>query len=244
MKVELPKLKNKVVMLGKNASISALIGGKIIYRNKSNNEYIVVQDIYGDKVYKRLSKIYLPSKVIVHFFRWDYLIDKYRNDDIYKRFLEKLNGYGVDKICMMDFSVFYTDSEESKKRNMEANFNRAIFAQEQGFNIVFNFNNMLDIEYNDCFPANLGTIIIDDNHSENKWFYRENNALKNLLSKTKIKDVIFISSKNTLQHRTTMLKLLAEHNVNIHVVPAQWKGVSLFESYQEKYGNKEKISTT
>lgn len=232
MKVDLPKLKNDVVKLGKGATVSSLGGGKTAYRNRSDNEYLLMSDqnAISKAIMGRIDGKFDPKKILVQFFQWDYIIDQYRSDEKYGKFLDKLKGFGIDKISMMDFSVFYSDEEERQRRNMTANFERAIFAQERGFKIMFNFNNMLDIEYNDCFPKELGTVIIDDNHAENKWFYRENLALEKLLKVTKVSDVIFMSGKTTLTHRSFMVNLLKENNVRIHVVPSQWKAISLWLS--------------
>lgn len=242
MKAVLPKLKNNVAHLGEDASISVLCGGKTLYRNQSLNEYVfILASQLVPKAFERLSIIYNPWQIIPHFFEWDYIIDRFRDNKAYDKTLNRYKEWGLNKICMMDFSVFYSDPEERQLKNMETNFERAIYAQEKGFEIIFNYNNILDIEYNDCFPENLGTMIIDDNHSETKWFYRENIALRKLLQITKIEDVIFLSGKKTLQHRSGMLKILKDQGVMIHVIPSQWEAIGLWQKQKKDTRNAEAL---
>jgi 16S rRNA G1207 methylase RsmC len=77
--------------------------------------------------------------------------------------------------------------------------------------------------------------------SETKWFYRENIALRKLLQITKIEDVIFLSGKKTLQHRSGMLKILKDQGVMIHVIPSQWKAIVLWQKQKKDTRNAEAL---
>ena len=86
MKVDLPKLKDNVVHLGKGATVSSLAGGKTMYRNPSDNEYVIIlASQFVPKAFERLLRIFQPSQMILHFFEWDYIIDQNRDDAYYER---------------------------------------------------------------------------------------------------------------------------------------------------------------
>lgn len=126
MKVDLPRLKNDVVVLGKDATVSSLAGGKTLYRNKGENEYCILTEI-SPKVYERLTKIYPPEKLIVHFFQWDYIIDKYRSDKHYTAFLDRLRMWNIDKICIMENYNAMGRKNQKLSQAMKGNKNASVF---------------------------------------------------------------------------------------------------------------------
>lgn len=199
-------------------------GGKRIYGAISPGAYVVVRRT-SKLTRSRLAKHFALDRFIRVWFEWDYLLDGYgKTEEIYRAFLKTEWDSGIRICAQYDFSVWFWEPEAKRLKAILRNFQYMKIAQDMGFSSLLNFNNIL-IKYRDVYreilPKNIGTIVIDANHSEKAYARVESLALGALLSDFSIQTAIIITGRTVAGELDYLAAPLRAAGVRIVVSPPE-----------------------
>lgn len=219
-----------------DATFGIIWGGNLVYTRTGHADYLLVNLTTPAAMEKIRNSKYTFDQIIPHFFEWDYIIEGYKEEQRFDNYLQKLKDYGIKTIAMPDFSTFYDQPYELNIKNMLINLRLSKQAMDKGFTVMMNFNCIMDIGlpiYKVVFPENIGTIIVDDNHSDGKYLVRENLAMKELVRFAKIEGTVHITGKKNIGYRTRFLKSIGKPEPH-RIVPSYWKTIVIFHKNSEK----------
>lgn len=169
---------------------------------------------------ERIPKYIGVNNVILTFFYWDYDLNKYKNINKYIDFLNEVKTYGYNKLCQIDFSVWYEDPVNVKLEHMLLNFQYMQLAIEMGFMTALNFNNIL-FEYKNIYkkilPEKIPTVFIDDNHNDANYFIYEKYAFDMLTDNFDISDIVIRTDKHNYR-KCFIIDRCKEKNINYQYV--------------------------
>ena len=193
------RISDQVLHIPPTAEVcSANSGGKRVYGAMAPGAYCVVRRT-SQLTRSRLAKHFALDHLIRVWFEWDYLLDGYgKTEEIFRAFLKTEWDAGIRIAAQFDFSVWFWEPEEKRLGAILRNFQYMKIAQEMGFLTLLNFNNIL-IKYRNIYreilPKNVGTIVIDANHSEKAYARVESLALDALFTDFDVKTAIIITGR-------------------------------------------------
>jgi len=194
---------------------------------KKTADYIITNTNPPSGLKKTVNSIN-PSRIIVDFFYWDYILDRYRYFEKYRELLKFIKSFGINKCVGIDFSLWYGQPAPSLFNNLYMNFIRLKEAQDMGFYAAFNWNNIMpqfkDV-YIKCLPEKIPLVVMDNNHGE----YNEKIIGMDLLSLQMFCDMVKVdyfviqTSRDDISYMRPFLEELKKKDISYTFVPSQTK---------------------
>jgi len=140
-----------------------------------NKSFGLIKD--PKKIYKPASELFFVPFVskrlfapntIPHFYMWDTHFTSLQTKEGYLNLLKKVKDAGIKYICQTDFSVWHFQTQAQKDLAINKNTECYLLDIQHNLQPFFNFNIVHEAYFDfylKHYPRNLGTILIDFNHS-------------------------------------------------------------------------------
>jgi len=169
---------------------------------------------------------YMSSVTIPHFFVWDNYFDRINTKEKFSTFLNGIKSAGVKYVCQTDFSCWY-HYDKQRRENIVKNFNYYSEIISHGLSPILNYNTIFH-DYFDLYKSVLlpehYAIVMDLNHSEDKYINYEYRNFVNLLNLTKTKNLIIITDKKPTalaSKYSAIIDFAASHGIRTVQLPTQ-----------------------